>query len=72
MDVIQRKTEAVPVGGYNIYRRSESGKGKVCLGHAECSGVPQQQEMDKAEIWETGRERRYEGTGWEHTVAGPE
>lgn len=72
MDVIQRKTETVPVGGYNAYRRSESGKGQVCLGHAACSGASPRKDLDKAEIWQTAEREDIEGTGWGHTVGGPE
>lgn len=74
MDVIWRKTEAVPGGEYNMYRRSVSEKGKVCLGHAERSGVPQQEEVRwvKERFGRLAEREGMEGTGQEHTVAGHE
>ena len=49
INAIQRKTEAVPIGGCNVNRISESGKGEVCPEHAKCPGWPQQKEKDKRE-----------------------
>lgn len=39
MNATQRKREDVPVGGCNMNRISESGKGDIGPGHAKCPGV---------------------------------
>lgn len=56
--MIQRKTEAVPIGGYNMNRRSELGKSEAGPGHAKGPGVAQPKEQDKRELRDGQRERR--------------